>query len=172
MFNNESFELVLRNVKDLLQFDTNYDGNSEILDNIISDLKSNQNGFETDEEIETFLEDLRDRIEKSNRGESINLFPSENKKIGCRKFCVAIASLHFDQKTTKNSSGFKGVMLEMAAYWLHCLSINQSTLIITGDFVPRQFKELYKKIIDNYVTTHNKKVVVIEVSTSGIFQRY
>ncbi len=59
----------------------------------------------------------------------------------------------------------------MAAYRISFLYANKSTFI-TGDFVSKHFNLQFKKIIDNYVTVHNKKVVVIELSTNGIFQRY
>ena len=171
MNNQESFEVLQNDIRHLLNFDNADNNISEILNKIISKLKLGVEGFKTDKEIEDFLDSLREDIESNNLGVPINLYPSKN-GVGCRTCCVSISSLPFGEKRYGLKSGFKGTMLDMAAYWIHCIKVNKSTLIVTSDFVPRQFNELYKKIIDNYVSIHDKKVIVVEVSTTGIFRRY
>lgn len=122
--------------------------------------------------VEARLNDLRDRYESGERfGGSMNLYPSD-KKGSCQSFCLAIASKKFDKPRKGMESGFRGIMLEMAAYWFSCLSVNKETLILTSTWDNAVFEESYKKIIDNYTRVHNKRVYIIEVGPTGFFLRY
>ena len=121
--------------------------------------------------IEEKLKDLRDKYDSGYGKPSINLYPSNNKSV-CHSFCLAIANKKFDKLRKGLDSGFKGIMLEMAAYWFSCLSVNKKTLILTGTWDNEIFGENYKNIIDQYTRVHGKKVFVIEVGPTGFFPRY
>ena len=101
----------------------------------------------------------------------MNLFPSESKG-KCQSFCLAIANKKFDKPRRGLEAGFKGIMLEIIAYWFNCTGVNKTTLILTGTWDNVAFEENYKKIIDNYTRVHNKKVIIIEVGPTGFFPRY
>jgi hypothetical protein len=101
----------------------------------------------------------------------MNLYPSNNKG-ACHPFCLAIANKKFDKPRKGLDSGFKGLMLEMAAYWFSCLSVNKKTLILTSSWDNDIFGEHYKNIIDQYTRVHNKRVFIFEVGPTGYFQRY
>ena len=83
-----------------------------------------------------------------------------------------VATKKFDKPRRKTESGFRGIMLEMAAYWFSCLKVNEETLILTSTWDNDIFEGQYKKIIDSYTKTHNKKVFIIEVGPTGFFPRY
>jgi hypothetical protein len=121
--------------------------------------------------IEDKLKDLRNRYDSENRQSRMNLYPSDRKGL-CHTFCLAIANKKFDKPLKGLESGFKGIILEMAAYWFSCLSINKKTLILTSAWDNDIFDENYKKIIDEFTRVHNKKVFIIEVGPTGFFPRY
>ncbi len=122
--------------------------------------------------IEVKLNDLRDRYDSANGGNSpMNLYPSSHKS-QCHKFCLAIASRDFERPRRGLESGFRGTMLDMAAYWFSCMGINETTLILTSDWDNIVFESQYRKVIDNYSIVHRKKVVIIEVGPTGYFLRY
>jgi len=121
--------------------------------------------------IEDKLRDLRNRYESKYGGSSMNLIPSV-KKGTCHSFCLGIANKKFGKIRKGLDSGFKGIMLEMSAYWFNCLFINQETLIITNYWDNDIFEEQYKKIIDSYTKSHSKTVIVIEFGPTGFFKRY
>jgi hypothetical protein len=121
--------------------------------------------------IEDKLKDLRNKYDSGYFQTAINLYPSENKG-ACHPFCLAIANKKFDKPRKGVDSGFKGIMLEMAAYWFSCLSVNKKTLILTSTWDNEVFSENYKNIIDQYTRVHNKTVFIIEVGPTGFFPRY
>ena len=121
--------------------------------------------------IEDKLKDLRNRYDSGYFQTRINLYPSENKG-ACHPFCLAIANKKFDKPRKGLDSGFKGIMLEMAAYWFSCLSVNKKTFILTSTWDNEVFSENYKNIIDQYTQVHNKRVFIIEVGPTGFFPRY
>jgi len=121
--------------------------------------------------IEDKLKDLRNQLDSNNGRSTMNLFPSNNKG-ACHSFCVAIAIKKFDKPRKGLESGFKGLILEMAAYWFSCLNINRDTLILTTSWDNQSFEENYKNIIDQFTRVHNKYVYIIEVGPTGGFLRY
>lgn len=121
--------------------------------------------------IEDKLNDLRSRYESGNQPSTMNLYPS-NKKDSCHPFCLAIANKKFDKPRKGLESGFKGLMLEMAAFWFSCLSVNKKTLILTCHWDNDIFDEYYKNIIDQYTRVHEKTVFIVEVGPTGFFPRY
>jgi hypothetical protein len=121
--------------------------------------------------IEDKLKDLRNRYDSGTSESSINLYPSNNKG-SCHSFCLAIANKKFDKPRKGLDSGFKGIILEMAAYWFSCLGVNKKTLILTSTWDNEVFDEHYKNIIDNYTKIHNKQVFIIEFGPTGFFPRY
>ena len=121
--------------------------------------------------IEDKLSDLRNRYESKYEGSSMNLIPSD-KKVDCHSFCLAIANKKFDKLRKGLDCGFRGIMLELSAYWFSCLKVNEETLIITSSWDNDVFDEQYKKIIDNYTRVHNKNVIIIEFGPTGFFKRY
>lgn len=121
--------------------------------------------------IEDKLKDLRDRYDSGNGQPAINLYPSNNKGT-CHTFCLGIANKKFDRPRKGLDSGFKGIMLELAAYWFSCLSVNKKTLILTSTWDNETFDDSYKNIIDQYTKVHNKRVFIIEVGPTGFFPRY
>ena len=145
---------------------------SEQIGNILEDFsQERENRDKYDGSIEGRLNDMRDRYERRGSGTGINLYPSEHKG-ACHNFCLAIATKKFDKPRRKTESGFRGIMLEMAAYWFSCLKVNEETLILTSTWDNDIFEGQYKKIIDSYTKTHNKKVFIIEVGPTGFFPRY
>jgi hypothetical protein len=144
-----------------------------ILKNIINnDSESKESAMQHDPSIANRLNDLRDRFDSGNGGNSpMNLFPSNNKG-QCHKFCLAIASREFERPRRGLESGFRGTMLDMAAYWFSCMGINETTLILTSDWDNIVFESQYRKVIDNYSIVHKKKVVIVEVGPTGYFLRY
>ena len=147
----------------------------EVLEHISSESRKNERLFRDIRDVEIFLDDLRKRYDNGSSGNgslgNMNLYPSNNKG-ACHLFCLAIASRPFEEKRDGIKTGFKGLMLNLCAYWFECLSINRTTLILTGSWESRKFAEYYKKIIDNYSNTHRKKVFIIEVDPAGFFLRY
>ena len=121
--------------------------------------------------IEDKLKDLRNRYDSRNGQFTMNLYPSDRKG-SCHSFCLAIANKKFDKPRKGLESGFKGIMLEMAAYWFSCLNVNKQTLILTSTWDNDIFDENYKNIIDQYTRVHNKRVFIIEVGPTGFFPRY
>ena len=121
--------------------------------------------------IEDKLKDLRNSYDSDYGQSKMNLYPSSNKG-ACHPFCLAIANKKFDKPRKGLDSGFKGIMLEMAAYWFSCLSVNKKTLILTSTWDNEVFDENYKNIIDQYTRVHNKRVFIIEVGPTGFFPRY
>ena len=121
--------------------------------------------------IEEKLKDLRNRLDSNHGRSNMNLFPSNNKG-ACHPSCVAIAIKKFDKPRKGLESGFKGLILEMAAYWFSCLNINRNTLILTMSWDNQSFEENYKNIIDQFTRVHNKNVYIIEVGPTGGFLRY
>jgi hypothetical protein len=121
--------------------------------------------------IEDKLKDLRNRYDSGNRQSTMNLYPSDSKG-SCHSFCLAIANKKFDKPRKGLESGFKGIMLEMAAYWFSCLNVNKKTLILTSTWDNDIFGENYKNIIDQYTRVHNKSVFIVEVGPTGFFPRY
>ena len=121
--------------------------------------------------IEDKLKDLRNRYDSGNRQSTMNLYPSDSKG-SCHSFCLAIANKKFDKPRKGLESGFKGIMLEMAAYWFSCLNVNKKTLILTSTWDNELFGENYKNIIDQYTRVHNKRVFIVEVGPTGFFPRY
>lgn len=121
--------------------------------------------------VEDKLKDLRNRLDSNNGQGTMNLFPSNN-KAACHSFCVAIAIKKFDKPRKGLESGFKGLILEMAAYWFSCLNVNRNTLIFTTSWDNQSFEENYKNIIDQFIRVHNKNVYIIEVGPTGGFLRY
>jgi hypothetical protein len=101
----------------------------------------------------------------------MNLYPS-NYKGTCQTFCLAIANKKFDKPRKGLEAGFKGIMLELVAYWFSCLSVNKKTLILTSSWDNNIFDENYKNIIDQYTRVHNKRVFIVEVGPTGFFPRY
>jgi hypothetical protein len=147
----------------------------EVLEHISSEARKNERLFRDIRDVEIFLDNLRKRYDGGyggNGGNSnMNLYPSLNKG-ACSSFCLGIASRPFEEKRDGIKTGFKGLMLNLCAYWFECLSINRTTLILTGSWDARKFAEYYKEIIDNYTTTHRKNVYIIEVDPAGFFLRY
>lgn len=132
----------------------------------ISNLKGPEN-----RSVEDKLKDLRNRLDSNNGQGTMNLFPSNNEG-ACHPFCVAIAIKKFDKPRKGLESGFKGLILEMAAYWFSCLNINHNTLILTTSWDNQSFEENYKNMIDQFTRVHKKKVYIIEVGPTGGFLRY
>jgi hypothetical protein len=122
--------------------------------------------------IEDKLKDLRNRYDSGMGQSRMNLYPSNDTNGTCHPFCLAIANKKFDKPRKGLDSGFKGIMLEMAAHWFGCLSINKRTLILTSTWDNDVFSENYKNIIDQYTKVHNKRVFIIEVGPTGFFPRY
>jgi hypothetical protein len=121
--------------------------------------------------IEAKLKDLRNRYDSRYGQNTMNLYPSDNKGT-CHPFCLAIANKKFDKPRKGLDSGFKGIMIEMFAYWFSCLSVNKKTLILTSTWDNEVFSENYKNIIDQYTKGHNKRVFIIEIGPTGFFPRY
>jgi hypothetical protein len=121
--------------------------------------------------IEDKLKDLRNKYDSGYGRSSMNLYPSDNKSV-CHQFCLGIANKKFDKPRKGLDSGFKGIMLEMVAYWFSCLGVNKKTLILTSTWDNELFGANYKNIIDKYTRVHNKKVFIIEVGPTGFFPRY
>jgi hypothetical protein len=147
----------------------------EVLEHISSESRKNERLFRDIRDVEIFLDDLRKKYDGGNGGNggigNMNLYPSFNKG-ACQSFCLGIASRLFEEKRDGIKTGFKGLMLNLCAYWFECLSINRTTLILTRSWDSRKFAEYYKEIIDNYTITHRKKVFIIEVDPAGFFLRY
>ena len=122
--------------------------------------------------VEERLKNLRNRYEKNGGSASMNLFPSENGGGACHSFCLTIANKKFDKPQKGLDTGFKGAILAMYAYWFYCLKINQETLILVSNWDEEAFIANYKNIIDQYTQTHNKSVIIIEVSTNDFIPRY
>ncbi len=142
-----------------------------ILNNISLEMTNQEIPFRDDTEVELYLDRLRNTLQNGNV--NINLYPSENSPpSSCKRICIGIASKGFDEKRYNLKTGFKGLMLNLCAYWFGCLSTNQTTLIFTKDWDKKKFKNYYKDIIDNYVNGHNKKVFIVEIEPAGFFLRY
>jgi hypothetical protein len=106
----------------------------EVLVHISTEARKNERLFRDIRDVEIFLDNLRKRYDRGN-GEygssgNMNLFPSNNKG-ACHSFCLAIASRPFEEKRDGVKTGFKGLMLNLCAYWFECLSVNRTTLILT-----------------------------------------
>jgi len=150
-----------------------FDPGEEII-TILEDLANDERDNFIDRKprsIEDKLKDLRNRYDSDYGQTAMNLYPSDNKG-ACHPFCLAIANKKFDKPRKGLDSGFKGIMLEMAAYWFSCLSVNKKTLILTSTWDNEVFGENYKNIIDQYTRVHNKRVFIIEVGPTGFFPRY
>jgi len=117
------------------------------------------------------LKDLRNLLDSNHGGKAMNLFPSNN-KIVCHSFCLAIATKKFDKPRKGLESGFKGLFMELAAYWFSCLNVNRKTLILTTSWDNQSFEENYKNIIDRFTEVHNKNVFIVELGPTGAFLRY
>lgn len=117
------------------------------------------------------LRHLRNLWDSNHGGNAMNLFPSNNKSV-CHSFCLAIATKKFDKPRKGLESGFKGLIMEMAAYWFSCLNVNRKTLILTTSWDNQSFEENYKNIIDQFTGVHNKNVYVVEIGPTGAFLRY
>jgi len=162
----ESIRTIIQSLRD-------YEGGEEIiaiLEDFANDERDNLNNRKP-RSIEDKLKDLRNRYDSGSGHSSMNLYPSNNKG-ACHPFCLAIANKKFDKPRKGLDSGFKGLMLEMAAYWFSCLSVNKKTLILTSSWDNDIFGEHYKNIIDQYTRVHNKRVFIFEVGPTGYFQRY
>jgi hypothetical protein len=146
----------------------------ELIRLILEDLANDDYEYinvEKSRSIEDKLKDLRDRYESKYQGPSMNLIPSDIKG-ACHSFCLALANKKFDKLRKGMDCGFRGIMLEMSAYWFSCLAVNKETLIVTSSWDNDVFDEQYKKIIDSYTKSHNKTVVIIEFGPTGFFKRY
>ena len=160
-------------IKTTIQTLREYEPGEEII-KILEDLANDERdnfGDRKPKSIEDRLKDMRNRYDSGFGQTTMNLYPSDNKG-ACHTFCLAIANKKFDKPRNGLDSGFKGIMLEMAAYWFSCLSVNKKTLILTSTWDNEVFGENYKNIIDQYTRVHNKRVFIIEVGLTGIFPRY
>ena len=126
------------------------------------------------------LNELRDKIYKEPRDENpnlsvggpMNLYPSDQKG-GCHQFCLAIASLDFDDKRKNNrETGFNGLMIGdgLISYWLGC-SENRRTLILVSDWDDKKFEKTWQPIIDS-ACSRGRKVFIVEVTRTGFHKRY
>ena len=167
--NTENFRSSIESIILLLHLEVD-----EQITSILRDLAYDESmtsvGLEN-QSIEDKLKDLRNQLDSNNGQGTMNLFPSNNKG-ACHPFCVAIAIKKFDKPRKGLESGFKGLILEMAAYWFSCLNINRNTLILTTSWDNQSFEENYKTIIDQFTRVHNKNVYIIEVGPTGGFLRY
>lgn len=141
----------------------------DVLNRISEETMNQERLFRDIRDVEIFLDNLRNTY--GNKTGNINLYPS-NEKGSCKSFCLAIATRPFEEKRDGLKTGFKGLMLSLCAYWIGCLPINRTTLILTSDWNTRKFADYYKEIIDNYVNVHGKKVFIVEVDAAGFFLRY
>lgn len=160
-------------IKTTIQTLREYEPGEEII-KILEDLANDERdnfGDRKPKSIEDRLKDMRNRYDSGFGQTTMNLYPSDNKG-ACHTFCLAIANKKFDKPRKGLDSGFKGIMLEMAAYWFSCLSVNKKTLILTSTWDNEVFGENYKNIIDQYTRVHNKRVFIIEVGPTGFFPRY
>jgi len=159
-------------VKKVINILHEYDADEEvykILEGIINEINNHEETFRDFRDVEIYLDNLREKYEKSNG--DFNLYPSD-KKGSCNRVCIGIASNPFDEKRYGLKTGFKGLMLNLCAYWFECLGVNKTTLIFTNDWHSRKFAEFYKEIIDKYISVHSKKVFIVEVDPAGFFLRY
>jgi hypothetical protein len=150
-----------------------FDPGEEII-KILEDLANDEiDNFSNEKprSIEDKLKDFRNRYDSRYGQTAMNLYPSDNKG-ACHPLCLAIANKKFDKLRKGLDSGFKGIMLEMAAYWFSCLSVNKKTLILTSTWDDEFFVKNYKNIIDQYTRVHNKRVFIIEVGRTRLFPRY
>ena len=167
--NTENFRSSIESIILLLHLEVD-----EQITSILRDLAYDESmtsvGLEN-QSIEDKLKDLRNQLDSNNGQGTMNLFPSD-KTGACHSFCVAIAIKKFDKPRKGLESGFKGLILEMAAYWFSCLNVNRNTLIFTTSWDNQSFEENYKNIIDQFTRVHNKNVYIIEVGPTGGFLRY
>ena len=163
---NETIELLRRDLRD--------NDHNETIISILKDFVNSESHTEDNRKpnsIEERLKNFRIKLGKNGGDFNMNLFPSDHYG-ACQSFCLAIASKKFDKPRKGLESGFKGLMLEMIAYWFSCIRINKQTLILTSCWDDEIFEENYKKIIDQYVQAQNKSVIIIEVGQSRLHIRY
>jgi len=118
-------------------------------------------------EIKRIFEDLIDKFNRNGgTGSNINFYPSEN-TIGCKIFCLSIATDKFGWRLRKNQrrTGFKGLIKELLAYWYLCGATNQITIIITLDWDDEEFNKEWRSAIEAYAS-RGKTVKIFEVIES------
>lgn len=117
------------------------------------------------------LLELRKEYDWRDNRTYMNVVPAEHKS-ACFNFCLALANKPFERKRLDLDTGFRGLILDLCTYWFSCLKANEQTLILTTSWDIKLFEKLYKKTIDSYTQTHNKRVYIVEVGPSGFFLRY
>jgi len=116
--------------------------------------------------LDDLLNDLS-RIQRQGQG-SFNLYPSKN-SISCQSNCIGIATKDFGHAKGANfKSGFKGVILDLIAYWLGCFNTNQFTLILTPDWNTTNFEKEWAEIIQSHCKT-GKQVLIVELIRGNKF---
>ena len=139
------------------------------VDDFFNDLweKFNQSDERWTREVE-----LNPKWDGSGINNGFNIIPSTKSNGMCAEFCLTMIPRGFRMAPSSRRLGFSKAILLLFDYWFACLKINQENLLITSDWDQVSFENHYENVIESYVSNHNKKVFIVEISKVGPILRY